>query len=410
MPYSLDDKLVVGITSRALFDLDVEDALFRAQGLAAYRAHQREREGVPLAPGTAFPLVRALLSINDRADERLVEVVVISRNDADSGARILHSVAVAGLDITRAAFTDGRDPWPYLQAFRCNLFLSAERSDVEGALRAGFPAAAVTRPPEEGQDPDGGRPEEVRIAFDGDAVLFDPSSEAVFQQEGLAAFQAHEAERADVPMRPGPFEPFLHALQRIQARFAEEEAPVRTALVTARGAPAHRRVVNTLRAWGVRIDESFFLGGVAKAPVLEGFRPHIFFDDQVTHLETASRRTPSAQVLASGPQQLGLFAATHHTGEDGEHHTGDDGEGPTGDHGEGRPAASTDAPTTTATSGAAADGRAAGASGTDAADAAGKTDEADANRKTDEADATGKPDQTNAADAADGLPEVRDAS
>ncbi len=307
VPYSLDEKLVVGITSRALFDLDEEDALFRARGLAAYRAHQREREGVALAPGTAFPLVRALLAINDRADERLVEVVVISRNDADSGARILHSVAVHDLDITRAAFTDGREPWPYLQAFHCNLFLSAERDDVEGALRAGFPAAAVTRPPD-GPPSDEGPPDEVRIAFDGDAVLFDPSSEAVFQQEGLAAFQAHEADRADEPMRPGPFEPFLHALERIQSRFGEESAPIRTALVTARGAPAHRRVINTLRAWGVRIDESFFLGGVAKDPVLQGFRPHIFFDDQVAHLDAASRSTPSAHVLPSGPRQLGLFA------------------------------------------------------------------------------------------------------
>lgn len=304
MPYRMDDKLVVGITSRALFDLAREDALFRTEGIDAYRAHQRANEGSPLRPGTGFALVRALLAINERSDERLVEVVVISRNDADTGARVLHSAQVAGLDISRAAFTDGAEPWPYLDAFGCNLFLSAEHDDVEAAGRSGVPAAVVGAPPD--ADPVTGPPPQVRIAFDGDAVLFDGTSEDVYQQEGLAAFQAREAALAEHPLGPGPFEPFLRALHRIQERFCEREAPIRTALVTARSAPAHRRVVNTLRAWGVRIDESFFMGGVSKAAVLERFAPHIFFDDQTAHVEPASRRTPSARVLPTGPLQLGL--------------------------------------------------------------------------------------------------------
>jgi 5'-nucleotidase len=306
MPYTLEDKLVVGITSRALFDLHAEDELFRTEGLEAYRSHQRAHEGTPLAPGTGFPLVSALLGINERSDDRLVEVVIMSRNDADTGARVLHSAHVNSLDITRAAFTNGNDPWPYLSAFHCNLFLSAERDDVDAAQRSGVPAALVSAPPEGVGDP-GEVPRELRIAFDGDAVLFDASSEDVYQQQGLAAFQAREADLVEHPLGPGPFEPFLRALQRIQARFPEDDSPVRTALVTARSAPAHRRVINTLRAWGVRIDESFFMGGVSKAPVLESFSPHIFFDDQVAHLEPASRRTPSAQVLVTGPQQLGLL-------------------------------------------------------------------------------------------------------
>nr|WP_205745789.1 5'-nucleotidase [Egibacter rhizosphaerae] len=220
-----------------------------SRGLAAYRAHQRRREHVALAPGTAFPLVRALLGINEQSPRRLVEVLVISRNDADSGARILHSIEQAGLDISRAAFTDGREPWPYLRAFQCNLFLSAEPSDVEAALAAGVPAAVVSAPPDQVPDEPA---DEVRVAFDGDAVLFDAASERLYQQEGLAAFQAHEAERAEEPLSSGPFEPFLRALKHVQGQFPEERAPIRIALVTARGAPAHRRVINTLRSWGAR--------------------------------------------------------------------------------------------------------------------------------------------------------------
>lgn len=293
MAYSLDGKLVVGISSRALFDLDEADAIFRNQGLDAYRAHQRANEDVVLKPGTGFPLVRGLLAINAKAETRLVEVVVISRNDADSGARVFHSIESHGLDISRGAFTGGQDPWPHLGSFHCQLFLSADPDDVKGALSKGFPAALVCPPPD-GMDHE--LPSEVRIAFDGDAVLFDDESERVYQQQGLQAFQEREAALVDEPMQPGPFKPFLMALKGIQERFPEGESPVRTLLVTARGAPAHQRVINTLRTWGVRIDETFFLGGVVKSDLLESLRPHIYFDDQMRHLERSRRRTPSAQV------------------------------------------------------------------------------------------------------------------
>ena len=305
MPYMLSDKLVVGITSRALFDLAEEDALFRERGLKVYRRHQRDREHIPLRPGTAFPLIQGLLAINDRTDEPLVEVIVISRNDADSGTRIMNSVAHHALAITRAAFTDGSEPWPYVEAFGCSLFLSAEHTDVEQALREGFPAALISSPPPE--QPLESPPSEVRIAFDGDAVLFDPQSEQIYAEQGLAAFTEREAELSDHPMGPGPFEPFLRSLRQIQERFGTRNPPIRTALVTARGAPAHRRVVNTLRAWGVRVDESFFLGGVDKTGVLEVFRPHIFFDDQTVHLERAAASTPGARVVPAGSRQLQLF-------------------------------------------------------------------------------------------------------
>jgi 5'-nucleotidase len=295
MPYPLEEMLVVGITSRALFHLDEADAIYRNDGLAAYRAFQRAHEHEPLAPGTAFPLVRGLLSINEAADKPLVEVFVISRNDADSGIRIFNSIEHHALGITRGAFTDGRDAAPYLTPFHGDLFLSADEKDVRRALENGIPAALILPPPERITDE---RPSNVHIAFDGDAVLFDDESERVFREQGLEAFQRREARLADEPMKPGPFEPFLMALKRIQGHFDEENSPVRTALVTARNAPAHKRVINTLRAWDVRLDETFFLGGVEKASVLEVLRPHIFFDDQKKHLETAYRTTPSAHVIS----------------------------------------------------------------------------------------------------------------
>lgn len=306
MPYSLSGKLVVAISSRALFDLQAADDVFRREGLDAYRKYQREHEGDILTPGTAMPLIRGLLSINTRAPggERLVEIIVLSRNDADSAMRLFNSIEAHGLDIERGAFTSGRDPWRYLEPFQCSLFLSADADDVFQARAQGFPAALVLDPPSEGF---AGDDSEVRIAFDGDAVLFDEKSELVFQREGIDAFQEYEAAQAHVPMSPGPFAPFLHALKRIQDRFPETDSPIRTALVTARGAPAHKRVVNTLREWGVRLDETFFLGGIEKARVLAALRPHIFFDDQLGHLKGAQRAVPSAHVVPER-QQLALFA------------------------------------------------------------------------------------------------------
>jgi 5'-nucleotidase len=299
MPYSLEDKLVVGITSRALFGLDRADTVFRDQGLSAYRAYQREHEDDILEPGTGFYLVKGLLRINERAPERLVEVIIISRNDADSGMRIFNSIEAHGLDISRAAFTDGRDPWAYLGSFQSDLFLSAQRQDVERALGLNFPAALVCSAPERLSEDE---VEEVRIGFDGDAVLFDAESERVYQEQGLDAFLEREAALANRPMNPGPFKPFLMGLKRIQDQFPEENSPIRTALITARNAPAHRRVVKTLRAWGVRVDETFFLGGIEKVGILDVLRPHIYFDDQMIHLERAQARTPAAHVIPVGAQ------------------------------------------------------------------------------------------------------------
>jgi 5'-nucleotidase len=292
--YSLEDKLVVGITTRALFDLEEANEVFETAGLAAYRAYQQARESTPLAPGTAFAVVKGLLAINRRAGKNLVEVVVISRNDAESAVRVFNSIAHHRLPIERGVFRGGRDPWPYLAAFRCSLFLSVEAKDVVQALNAGVPAALVLAPPDPAQDDD--EDSEVRIALDGDAVLFGDESEFVYQTFGLDEFHRHETEQVAVPLTPGPLEPFLRSLHRVQAAFPQGESPIRTALVTSRNAQAVMRVINTLRTWGVSIDETFFLGGIDKAEMLRIFRPHIFFDDQMAHLEGARRVAPSAQV------------------------------------------------------------------------------------------------------------------
>ncbi len=300
MPFNLDDMLVIAITSRALFDLHESDQVYQEQGLDAYRAHQLEREDEPLNPGTAFPLVRGLLGINDRSGDQLVEVVILSRNDGDSGLRLMNSIEHHGLGITRAAFRGGEDPWAYLHPFRCDLFLSVEPAAVQEALQRRIPSALVLDPPEA---LDAGDVDQVRVAFDGDAVLFGDESERYFRDHDLEAFQAREAELADQPMDPGPFKSFLEALATIQARFTDRTSPIRTALVTARNAPAHKRVIKTLRAWNVHVDEAVFLGGVEKAEILGAMRPHIYFDDQMTHLERARLLVPSAHVLAQGEQR-----------------------------------------------------------------------------------------------------------
>lgn len=297
MPYDLQGKLVIAISSRALFNLDAENQLFEKQGLLEYRAHQISHENVPLEPGTGFPLVRSLLRINQLGRGDLIEVVLVSRNDADTGLRVMNSVEHYGLAITRAGFTNGRAPYRYLQSFSCDLFLSAKMDDVTDALRAGYAAGLVYAPPV----PLDKEESEVRIAFDGDAVLFSPESERIYKEKGLLDFHQNERDLADVPLGDGPFKGFLKKLHGIQQQFPDVDGtgvprPIRTALVTARNAPAHKRAINTLRAWNVRIDEAFFLGGVTKKGVLEVFQPHIFFDDQDLHCQPVFRRTPTAQV------------------------------------------------------------------------------------------------------------------
>lgn len=292
MAVSFEDCLVIAISSRALFDLQKENEIFERQGLDAYAKYQIAHENDPLKPGSAFPLVQALLSLNELSDTRLVEVIIMSRNSADTSLRIFHSLEAYDLDITRAALVGGKNVSPYLDAFRVDLFLSADEADVQNAINHGTAAGVIYT---QSMYTDKKLPE-IRIAFDGDAVLFSDEAERIYQEQGLAAFVKHEHDLAHQPLPEGPFAKFLKTLSDIQTRFPHDASPIRTALVTARNAPAHERVINTLREWNVRIDEAFFLGGMQKKDILEAFGAHIFFDDQTTHLDPASQVVPSAKV------------------------------------------------------------------------------------------------------------------
>ena len=294
MAYDLTNPLVIGISSRALFNLEEENAIFEGQGVAAYEEYQVKHENDILQKGSAFQLVNAFLELN-KLQEGLVEVIVMSRNSPNTSLRIFNSIADYGLDITRATLTGGAPIAPYLHAFKTDLFLSAHTQDVQEAINNNIAAAVIlTGAPQENEEK---KVEQIKIAFDGDAVLFNAESERIYQQQGLDAFSQHEKTNADVPMGEGPFTNFLKTIAHIQAKFPDKEtAPIRTALVTARSAPAHERAIKTLRKWDVRIDEAFFLGGVSKKDVLSAFGAHIFFDDQYTHAEPASQVVPSAVV------------------------------------------------------------------------------------------------------------------
>ncbi len=303
MPASLEGKLVVAISSRAVFDFEEENRVFERDDDAAYMALQRARLDLSAQPGVAWALVRKLLLFDPAGrpePERRIEVVVVSRNDPVSGLRVFRSAQQAGLRLERGVFTRGRAPWRYLAPLKANLFLSANAEDVSAALDAGIPAARVF--PESVKASES-HPDEIRIAFDGDAVLFSDESERVFQSGGLAAFQRHEADRAALPLPPGPFKPLLEALHRLQREDAGSgaDAPpvrIRTALVTARSAPAHERAIRTLMDWGIEVDEAMFLGGLAKGPFLREFEPDFFFDDQTGHCESAARYGPAGHVPA----------------------------------------------------------------------------------------------------------------
>ncbi|MBK5932192.1 5'-nucleotidase [Halochromatium salexigens] len=274
-------RLIVAISSRALFDLSESHRVFEEQGVEAYHAYQVAHETEILAPGVAFSLVRKLLALNERLGDRgRVEVILLSRNSSDTGLRVFNSIRHHGLAIRCAAFTSGASPYRYVSAFGAHLFLSADRDDVRQALDAGCAAATILPAPARAAAEDD---EELRIAFDGDAVLFSDESERIFRAEGLAAFTANEVAAARQPLSDGPFKGFLVALRRIQALFPIDQAPLRTALITARGAPTHERVVRTLRAWNIRIDESLFLDGLGKGPFLAAFDADLFFDDQEHH-------------------------------------------------------------------------------------------------------------------------------
>lgn len=288
--------LVVAISSRALFNLDESHAVFENEGVEAYCRYQVEREEIPLEPGVAFNLVKKLLALNERdLTNPCVEVILLSRNNADTGLRIFNSIKHHGLNIRRAAFTRGESTHPYISAFGAQLFLSAEPNDVRKALEAGF-AAATILPSASIPSIEWNNSSQLRIAFDGDAVLFSDDSERIFRQEGLDAFENSEAKAAMQPLPGGPFKNFLAMLHRIQLDYPADTSPIRTALITARGVPAHERVIRTLRAWKIRIDEAFFLGGKEKGEFLKAFGADIFFDDQQRHCESARQHVATGHV------------------------------------------------------------------------------------------------------------------
>lgn len=292
MAVTISEKLVIAISSRALFDLDESHHIFEQEGIDAYLKYQISRENDILEPGVAFHLVKKLLSITHPDNhERLVEVILLSRNSADTGLRVFNSIQFHKLPITRAVFTNGESPYKYVTAFGADLFLSAHGEDVARALDAH--CAAATLLPSHAQV---NSTAQVRIAFDGDAVLFSDEAERVFQAQGLEAFRDSESKSAKKPLQEGPFKGFLKALQQIQNLFPVDDCPIRTALVTARDAPAHERVIQTLRAWDIRIDEALFLGGLAKGEFLKAFEADIFFDDQKGHCHSASEHVATGHV------------------------------------------------------------------------------------------------------------------
>ena len=315
MPASLEGQLVVAISSRALFNLEEENRLFESGDTQGYMQAQLDRLSQAAEPGVAFSLVQKLLAFN-QGDQRRVEVVLLSRNDPVSGMRIFRSAQAHGLStIERGVFTQGADPFRYLRPLGAHLFLSANDHDVRQALALGFPAARVST---ESMRAGSQHPREVRIAFDGDAVLFSDEAERVYQQDGLPAFQRHEIDKAELPLPPGPFKPFLDALHQLQQASRQSDAPmhIRTALVTARSAPAHERAIRTLMSWNIAVDEAMFLGGLPKGGFLQEFEPDFFFDDQTGHVNNAAAHVPAGHVssgianMISGETVVSLPAST----------------------------------------------------------------------------------------------------
>lgn len=307
MHYDLSETLVVGISATALFDLQEEDNLFKTElqrepntAIRSYREVMLQKVDDQLEPGAGYPLIKALLGLNRhsiKGNPPLVEVVVMSRNSPETGLRILNNIRKHKLPMTRHMFTGGESVVDYLEAFSVDLFLSTNIEDAQVIADSEQCAAAfLTVPPGNTYQPSD---DQVRIAFDGDAVLFSEESEIVYKTEGIEAFHAQESAKENIPLEKGPFAAFLMKLAKLQERLPEsvECSPVRIALITARNSPAEIRVVNTLIDWGVYIDEAFFLGGVEKTKIIRAFRPHIFFDDQDVHLKRASKFVPVAKVL-----------------------------------------------------------------------------------------------------------------
>ena len=293
MAYDLEEKLVIAISSRALFDLEEENRLFDKKGLKHYYHYQIANEGKILKPGAAFGFIQNFLEINKKFDEKLIEVIILSRNNAATGLRIRRSIDHHQLDIDRAGWSAGEPISKYLKAFSVDLFLSVHDKDVQAAIDVGIAAARIIPKRYKKQQ---NRDKKVRIAFDGDAVLFSDASEKIYKKKGLEAFLKHEKKNAQKPLPKGPFAKLLKVLSVIQGRFPMEEAPIRTSLITARNFVTFERVIRTFEAWDVRVDEAFFLGGVEKSKVVKAFEADIFFDDQDVHLQSVSQKTPSAKV------------------------------------------------------------------------------------------------------------------
>ncbi|MYM62194.1 5'-nucleotidase [Pseudomaricurvus sp. HS19] len=292
MPAVYSRKLVIAISSRALFDMSDSHHVYEQEGLEAYSHYQIAHENDVLAPGDAFNIVKKLLRLNQLLEgEPRVEVILLSRNSADTGLRVFNSIEHYGLTISRAAFCGGESPYRYVTPFGCHLFLSTDADDVRNALNNGIAAATLIASSQKSEHGD-----QLRFAFDGDAVLFSDESERVFKQKGLEAFTEKEKAEAHNPLMGGPFKQFLAALQGLQKEFGEDASPIRTALVTARSAPAHERVIRTLRDWDIRIDESLFLGGLEKGAFLKAYGADVFFDDQQSHCESARSHVATGHV------------------------------------------------------------------------------------------------------------------
>jgi len=296
MAHKFQNYLVVGISSRALFNLEEEDKIYKEKGLKEYSDYQIAHEKDILQPGAGFALVKALLKLNETtSSKRQTEIIVMSRNNPDTSLRIFNSIEHYGLDISRAALTSGAHLSTYLNAFKTDLFLSANEDDVQEAINADIASGIICT--EHLPNIDSNEEiEQIKIAFDGDAVIFSDASEKIYQEKGLQAFLENERTNAKKPLPEGPFAKLLKTLSYLQLQYISDDIPIRTALVTARNAPAHERVIRTLREWNVRIDEAFFLGGMSKSDILHAFGAHIFFDDQVIHIDPASEYVPSARV------------------------------------------------------------------------------------------------------------------
>ena len=298
-PVRLELPLIIGVSTRAMFDLAEEHAVFEREGVKAYAKLQRERENDPLRPGAASEVTKRLLALNPTVGKPLVDVILLSKNSPDLSLRAFKALDQHQIPIGRGSLTSGRSVAQFVRAWKIDLFLSNDEDDVRAAHAGGTAAARLGARP----DPTSDAPaDEVRFAFDGDAVVFSDDSDRIFKERGLESFLEHERLNASVPMERGPFgRTFLPKLSQLRAHFMRPDGTsrVRIAIVTARNAPAHERVVRTLREWGTPADEAHFVGLAEKAPILAATGAHIFFDDHEKHVVAAKEVVPSGLVPGS---------------------------------------------------------------------------------------------------------------